>query len=96
MRLTASAYCQRLGAASFTRGNSELLAQSATHFGKAARLVDHEGDRSELSFSSRWVLVSGDATFFDQPALQAAQAIEPRAGFVPWRDDYSSLLSVLK
>jgi hypothetical protein len=42
------------------------------------------------------VLVSGDATFFDQPALQAAQAIEPRAGFVPWRDDYSSLLSVLK
>jgi spermidine synthase len=73
-----------------------VVQTAATHFGKAARLVDHEGDRSELSFSSRWVLVSGDATFFDQPALQAAQAIEPRAGFVPWRDDYSSLLSVLK
>ncbi|MEY3654512.1 MAG: hypothetical protein RL739_2682, partial [Pseudomonadota bacterium] len=73
-----------------------VLQTAATHFGKTARLVEHEGDRSELSFSSRWVLVSGDATFFDQPALQAAQAIEPRAGFVPWRDDYSSLLSVLK
>jgi hypothetical protein len=73
-----------------------VLQTAATHFGKTARLVDHEGDRSELSFSSRWVLVSGDATFFDQPALQAAQAIEPRPGFVPWRDDYSSLLSVLK
>ena len=73
-----------------------VLQTAATHFGKTARLVEHDGDRSELSFSSRWVLVSGDATFFDQPALQAAQAIEPRAGFVPWRDDYSSLLSVLK
>ena len=73
-----------------------VLQTAATHFGKTARLVEHEGQRSELSFSSRWVLVSGDATFFDQPALQAAQAIEPRAGFVPWRDDYSSLLSVLK
>jgi len=73
-----------------------VLQTAATHFGKTARLVEHEGLHSELSFSSRWVLVSGDATFFDQPALQAAQAIEPRAGFVPWRDDYSSLLSVLK
>jgi hypothetical protein len=59
-------------------------------------LVEHEGQRSELSFSSRWVLVTADAAFFDQPALKAAQTIEPRAGFVPWRDDYSSLLSVLK
>jgi hypothetical protein len=41
-------------------------------------------------------LVTADAAFFDQPALQTAQAIEPRAGFAPWRDDYSSLLSVLK
>jgi len=49
-----------------------------------------------LSFSSRWVLVTADATFFDQPALQAAQTIQPLPGFVPWRDDYSSLLSVLK
>ena len=73
-----------------------VVQTAAAHFGKAARLVDHEGLHSELSFSSRWVLVTADAAFFDQPALQAAQTIQPLPGFVPWRDDYSSLLSVLK
>jgi spermidine synthase len=73
-----------------------VVQTAATHFGKQARLVAHEGDRSELSFYSNWVLVTADAAFFEQPALQAAQAIEARPGFVPWRDDYSSLLSVLK
>jgi hypothetical protein len=73
-----------------------VVQTAATHFGKQARLVAHEGDRSELSFYSNWVLVTADGAFFEQPALQAAQAIEARPGFVPWRDDYSSLLSVLK
>ena len=73
-----------------------VVQTGAAHFGKHARLVTHEGARSDLSFVSSWVLVTADAAFFDQPALQTAQAIEPRAGFAPWRDDYSSLLSVLK
>ncbi|NBU26160.1 MAG: MFS transporter, partial [Gammaproteobacteria bacterium] len=58
-----------------------VVQTAATHFGKQARLVAHEGDRSELSFYSNWVLVTADGAFFEQPALQAAQAIEARPGF---------------
>jgi hypothetical protein len=34
--------------------------------------------------------------FFDHASLQAMREVEAPEGFAAWRDDYSSLLSVLK
>lgn len=73
-----------------------VVQTAADHFNKTARLVEYEAQDNELAFSSRWVLVSGDPTFFAQPALQAAKPVVPRPDFRPWQDDYSSLFSVLK
>ena len=73
------------------------VVQTATdHFSKQARVVDHIGDFSKLSFTSRWVLVTADGEFFDNPLLKSAKPLDVRTEFSPWRDDYSSLLSVYR
>jgi spermidine synthase len=73
-----------------------VVQTGAGHFGKKIRLVDHVGDFSKLSFTSRWVLVTTDEGFFDSPLLKNAKTMESRIDFSPWRDDYSSLLSVYR
>ena len=73
-----------------------VVQTAADHFGKHIRVVDHVGDFSKLSFTSRWVLVTADEGFFDNSLLKNAKALEKRNDFFPWRDDYSSLLSVYR
>ena len=73
-----------------------VMQTAAVHFGKKIRLVDHVGDFTKLSFTSRWALVTADAKFFDNPMLKNAKVLEERNDFTPWRDDYSSLLSVYR
>ena len=73
-----------------------VVQSGADHFGKKIRVIDHVGDFSKLSFTSRWVLVTADEGFFDNPLLKNAKALEKRNDFSPWRDDYSSLLSVYR
>ena len=73
-----------------------VVQSAADHFGKQIRVVDHLGDFSKLSFTSRWVLVTADEGFFDNPLLKNAKALERRNDFSTWRDDYSSLLSVYR
>ena len=73
-----------------------VVQTAANHFDKQVRVVDHVGDFSQLSFTSRWVLVTADGNFFDNPLLKNAKAIDTRSDFSPWRDDYSSLLSVYR
>jgi spermidine synthase len=73
-----------------------VVQTAADHFGKHIRVVDHVGDFSKLSFTSRWVLVTADEGFFDNPLLKNAKALEKRNNFSPWRDEYSSLLSVYR
>ena len=73
-----------------------VVQTAADHFGKQIRLVDHVGDFTKLSFTSRWALVTADAKFFDNPMLKNAKVLEERNDFTPWRDDYSSLLSVYR
>jgi SAM-dependent methyltransferase/multisubunit Na+/H+ antiporter MnhB subunit len=72
-----------------------VVATAAEAFGKTARIVDDPGSPDKLTFRSRWALVSGDVSVFGQPELIGATPIEVKAGFRPWRDDYSSLLSIL-
>ena len=73
-----------------------VVQTAADHFGKQIRLVDHVGDFTKLSFTSRWALVTANAKFFDNPMLKNAKILEGRNDFTPWRDDYSSLLSVYR
>ena len=73
-----------------------VVQTAAEHFNKHLRVVDHAGDVSKLSFTSRWVLVTADEEFFRSPLLKNAKALEAKTDFSPWRDDYSSLLSVYR
>ena len=72
-----------------------VLKRAADHYGKHIRLLEHPGDQ-ELAFASRWVVISDNKDFFDQALLQAMREVEAPEGFAAWRDDYSSLLAVLK
>ncbi|MBK8894133.1 MAG: hypothetical protein IPN64_08735 [Propionivibrio sp.] len=68
---------------------------AAEHFEKDVRLVSFEGDRDRLIFRSRWALISADRTFFSKPQLKDAVPIVARKNFQPWKDDYSSIFSIL-
>ena len=72
-----------------------VLNRAADHYGKHIRLLEHPGDQ-DLAFASRWVLITGNKDFFDQTSLQAMREVDAPKDFVAWRDDYSSLLAVLK
>src|SRR5579864_8566040 len=75
-----------------------VVAGNARDFGKAAVLVDDDGEDEDYLSSSDWVLVSGDQAVFTQSFFKA-HGIEPakvRPGLRPWTDDYSNLFQILK
>lgn len=72
-----------------------VVKTAADHFVREVRLVDFEGDHARLVFRSRWALISGDRSFFNHPNLADATSIIARRDFQPWRDDYSSIYSIL-
>ena len=72
-----------------------VLKRAAEHHGKHLRLLEHPGDQ-DLAFASRWVVITDRKDFFDHASLQAMREVEAPEGFAAWRDDYSSLLAVLK
>jgi len=72
-----------------------VVKAAAEHFEKDVRLVSFEGDRDRLIFRSRWALISADRTFFSKPQLKDAVPIVARKNFQPWKDDYSSIFSIL-
>jgi hypothetical protein len=74
------------------------VAGNAHDFGKAAVMVDDDGEDEDYLSSSDWVLVSDDAAIFSQSFFKA-HGIEPaqvRKGLRPWTDDYSNLFQILK
>ena len=69
----------------------------ADSFGKTARLVATEGDRSREIYRSLWVVVANDSKFFQRKEFgNVAKEIDSPAHFRLWTDDYSSIFSVLK
>lgn len=75
-----------------------VVARNAQDFGKAAIMVDDDGEDEDYYSSSDWVLVSGDPEVFKQSYFKAS-GIEPakvRPGLRPWTDDYSNLFQILK
>ena len=73
-----------------------VIKTAADHFAKEVRLVDSEGIPEKLVLRSRWALISSDPLFFKAPQLVSATNIADSNGFKPWKDDYSSIFSVLK
>jgi predicted O-methyltransferase YrrM len=72
-----------------------VLKRAADHYGKNIRLLEHPGDQ-DLAFASRWVVITDSKDFFDHTSLQAMREVDAPKDFAAWRDDYSSLLAVLK
>jgi spermidine synthase len=74
-----------------------VVKAAAESFGRQARIVSIPSDSERLVFRSSWVLVSADPNFFTGPQLRdVVTEIPAKAGFSIWRDDYSSVYSVLK
>jgi hypothetical protein len=73
-----------------------VMKTAANHFGKEVRLVDFEGNSKKLVLRSRWALISADAAWFKDPRLASATSIADPIGFQPWKDDYSSIFSILQ
>lgn len=73
-----------------------VVKTAAEHFDRSVRLVDSDGIPDKLVLRSRWALMSSDAAFFSNPALSAATRIDAQSNFQPWKDDYSSIFSVMQ
>ena len=73
------------------------IAALAASAGMEARHVYSLGKDTPGEYSSTWILVTDNASFFLQPEL-VAHAFFPdtRPGLKPWTDDYSALLPVLR
>ena len=73
-----------------------VVKAAASHFGKEVRLVESDGESDKQTYHSVWALIGSDAAFFKHPDLSMATPLEARPGFKPWKDDYSSILSVMQ
>ena len=73
-----------------------VVKTAANRFEKEARMVDAESIDGTLVLRSNWALLANDAAFFKSPQLSGAKLIADRPGFQPWKDDYSSIFSILK
>jgi spermidine synthase len=73
-----------------------VIQTAAQKLGFTAKLIDHDGDDARLVYPSRWALMAKDSQWFEQAALKSAKTLTSQAGFVPWTDDYSSLIAVVK
>ncbi len=73
-----------------------VVKTAADHFKKDVRLVESENIPDKLVFASRWALISSDAAFFKDSRLISATMMTKPTGFKIWKDDYSSIFSILK
>ena len=75
-----------------------VVARNARDFGKTAVDVDDQDEDEDYFSNSDWVLVSGDAAIFRDPAFKSS-SVQParyRPSLRPWTDDYSNLFQILK
>jgi SAM-dependent methyltransferase len=73
-----------------------VVKTAADHFAKDVRMVHSDGIPEKLVLRSNWALISGDPEFFKHPELNGAVRISAQANFRPWKDDYSSIVSVMQ
>jgi spermidine synthase len=72
------------------------IAALAGAVGMEARVFDSGADAPRGEYRATWVLVSGEAGYFERGEMGVRGArIAPVAGVKAWTDDYSSLLPVV-
>ncbi|HEX6415634.1 MAG TPA: hypothetical protein VFZ94_21525, partial [Burkholderiales bacterium] len=74
-----------------------IVRSAANKLDYHAVLIRTKGNRKSRTTTSDWVLVSADPQFFGKPDLkEGLTEIKVRPGLQAWRDDYSSLLQVVR
>jgi hypothetical protein len=75
-----------------------VMERAAAAFGKVALLYKFDADDSEfLCFSCSWTLIMDQSTLDRHPGLRKnAKALQRRAGFRTWTDDFSNMYGILK
>jgi len=75
-----------------------IVELAAKALGKQTRVID-TGDDEDVTgvFPATWVLVTGNARFFDKPEFRGSQPkLIAQDGLRTWTDDYSNLFRILK
>ena len=73
-----------------------VVKTAANAFDQDIKLVSVSASDTNVGYRSEWALVSKDKKSFQNIQFVNAQEIEDSKGFTLWRDDYSSLLSIIK
>jgi spermidine synthase len=73
-----------------------VVKAAANAFDQDIKLVSVSASDTSVGYRSEWALVSKDKKAFQNIKFVNAQEIEDSKGFNLWRDDYSSLLSIIK
>ena len=60
------------------------------------KVVRFAASETKVGYRSEWALISKDKKAFRDIQFVNAEEIDDPKGFTLWRDDYSSLLSVIK
>ena len=72
-----------------------VVKSAADAFGQDIKVITHEGTAGNDGYRSEWALISKDKNFFKHVLLVNAKDIEAPKNFKLWKDDYSSLISIL-
>jgi len=75
---------------------SPVIKTAANTFNQDVKLVSFAASETKVGYRSEWALISKDKKAFRNIQFINAQEIEEPKGFTVWRDDYSSLLSIIK
>ena len=58
-------------------------------------MVRMEVAPGQAGFRSHWAVMTRTKAYFDNALLKDAKRMEAPKNFLPWKDDYSSLISIL-
>jgi spermidine synthase len=73
-----------------------VVKTAANAFDQDIKVISFAAAENKVGYRSEWALISKDKKAFRDIQFINAQEIEDSKGFTLWRDDYSSLLSIIK
>jgi spermidine synthase len=73
-----------------------VVKTAANAFDQDIKLVSFAASETKVGYRSEWALISKDKKASRDIQFINAQELEEPKGFTLWRDDYSSLLSIIK
>ena len=73
-----------------------VVKTAANAFDQDIKVVSFAASETKVGYRSEWALISKDKKAFRDIQFINAQELEEPKGFTLWRDDYSSLLSIIK